>query len=186
MEFLMYILGAMTVAAAGGVVFAQKSLYSALSLIATMFFIAVHFALLGAEFLAAVQVMVYAGAIMVLVVFVIMLLGLDMDNDAHRLRIPSYISAVLAALFASAVGFAIHRAAGGISKLTAVVAEPAHDAASLGNSQTLGRLLFSEYVFAFEVTGVLLLAAIIGAVVLAQDKKRPLAKGRGLSAMHKN
>ena len=184
MPFITYLLGALTILSACGVVFSHKSLNSALSLVATLFLVSIHFALLGAEFLAALQIMIYAGAIMVLVVFVIMLLGLDKDSEVKPSAAPRIFAAVLAALFACVVGFGVTHGNLAVSILSQL--SPSEAPPVAGTPQEIGKLLYTQYIFAFEITGVLLLAAIIGAVTLAYDPRRPLAKGRGLRAMHSN
>ena len=177
----MWILGALTVISALGVVLAQKPLNSALSLIVTLFLVAGHFALLGAHFVAAIQVLVYAGAIMVLVIFVIMLLGVTGELDRSHLR-----SAGTLLLTCASGGFIAVLTFGLPHGLGSAVAQPdsisALTAAGLGNTEAFGKVMFSRFLFPFELTSVLLLAAIIGAVILALEPKRPLPAGRGLKA----
>lgn len=178
MLIIMILFGLLTLASAFGVVLSKRSLHSALCLVATMFLIAIHFALLNADFLAALQIMIYAGAIMVLVVFVIMLLGLDQVVDKHSFSIPKAFSFALAACFVGLICYAASSDA---------VVELSNKVAGTTGAETakgVGRLLLTDYFFAFQVIALLLLAAIVGAVVLAQDKRRPLASNRGLSAMH--
>lgn len=178
MLVIMIIFGVLTLASAFGVVLSKRSLHSALCLVATMFFIAIHFALLGADFLAALQIMIYAGAIMVLVVFVIMLLGLDQVVDQQSFSIPRVFSFILAATFAGLIAY---------SATSQKVVEFSKGVVGRTGAETakgVGHLLLTDYFFAFQAIALLLLAAIVGAVVLAHDKRRPLAKGRGLKAMH--
>lgn len=180
MLVVMILIGVLTIASAFGVVFSKRSLHSALSLIATMFFVAIHFALLRADFLAALQIMVYAGAIMVLVVFVIMLLGIDESVDTKAFGLPGILSASLALSFAGLLLYAIniHSIPGLSDSLV-----PPVDTSGVETVAGFGKLLITKYFFAFQAIGVLLLAAIVGAVLLAHDKRRPLASGRGLKAM---
>ena len=178
MFVIMLIFGVLTIASAFGVVLSKRSLHSALCLVATMFFIAIHFALLRADFLAALQIMIYAGAIMVLVVFVIMLLGIDKLVDRHGFAFPRLLGFVLAAVFCGLVGYAA------TSQTVLEVSQSAVGMSQAATAKGVGQLLLTDYLFAFQVIALLLLAAIVGAVVLAQDKQRPLAKGRGLKAMH--
>jgi NADH-quinone oxidoreductase subunit J len=177
MSMWILIFGVFTVIAAGGVVFSRKSLHSALWLVVTLVLVAVHFALLGAEFLAALQMLIYAGAIMVLMVFVIMLLGAEQEVEWGNTKVPAYAGAVFCGAFCGIV-FVLGT---GITSLP--LAKPMPGAVLSGTAAVLGRLLFSEHVYAFELMGVLLFAAIVGAVVLAKEKKRPLAPGRGLRAV---
>ena len=179
MTIVMLIFGLLTILSACGVVFSRRSLHSALWLVATLFLVAVHFALLGADFIAALQIMIYAGAIMVLVVFTIMLLGLDKVVDGKEgFALPPYFAAVICAAFAAVLVFVMSK------KAVFSLAGHGEAPAISGSPKEVGRLLFTEHVYAFEITALLLLAAIIGAVVLAYDKKRPLPKNRGLRAMH--
>ena len=177
MTLTMMLFGVLTILSACGVVFSARSLHSALWLVATLFLVAVHFALLGADFVAALQVMIYAGAIMVLVVFTIMLLGLDKAVDRHGFPLPRYLAATICALFAAMLTFVM-------SKEVVFSIANTEGGGTSGSPKEVGRLLFTEHVYAFEITALLLLAAIIGAVVLAFDRKRPLAADRGLRAMH--
>ena len=95
----MYIFGFLTLLSAAGVIFARKPLNSALCLVATLFLVAVHFALLGSDMLAVLQVLVYAGAIMVLVIFVIMLLGTAAEVAEAPSRGLHYASALVGGVF---------------------------------------------------------------------------------------
>ncbi len=180
MTIAMIVFGVLTIVSALGVVFGGKPLTSALSLVATLFLVAVHFAMLGADFVAALQVLVYAGAIMVLVVFVIMLLGLDKDTRALRFGVPGYLSAVFCGLFVGVLVFAA--ISNGVFPLS-IVASSTSGATTVGSPREVGLVLMTEFLFPFQLTALLLLAAIIGAVLLAYEKKRPLGEGRGLRAV---
>jgi NADH-quinone oxidoreductase subunit J len=148
------------VALAGAVNLLAQShpINSALSLIAVMAALAGEYLLLGAEFLAAVQVIVYAGAIMVLFVFVIMLLnaGVEERTKGSRVAIVFGIPGVL--LGSILLAWVVLRHSG--TEEVAVGALP-------GAPTTIGRLLFHEFLLPFEITSVLILIAIMGAVVLA-------------------
>jgi NADH-quinone oxidoreductase subunit J len=152
-------------AGAGGVVLAHKPVHAALSLVLTLFSVAVFFILQGAHFLAAVQVIVYAGAIVVLFLFVIMLLGVDKPEVLDE---PLPIQRPLAV----AVGVAL--LAGLL--LMARILEPTGAAADRGsatqgdvtNVERLARSLFTDFLWPFEITSALLLIAVLGAVVLAR------------------
>ncbi len=171
-------LAVLTVISALGVVFSQKTLNSALSLVVTLFLVAAHFALLGADFLASLQVMIYAGAIMVLVVFVIMLLGLEQPADGAVFGVPTYIAALFCGLLVGILIFAISNSFLGALPVTEI-------AVTAGTPEAVGNLLLTKYVFPFQLAGLLLLAAVVGAVVLAHEPKRPLAAGRGLAAIRR-
>lgn len=177
MELAIYLFSALTLLSALGVVFSAKPLTSALYLVLTLFLVAVHFALLDAGFLAVTQVLVYAGAIMVLVVFVIMLLGVDEVNEGRR-NIPQFVVA-LAAVSVFVAIFA------GLSYSAPLELKNVALPAGFGGIEAIGAKLFREYVLAFELASVLLLAAIVAAVTLTIEPKRALPEGRGLKAMHK-
>jgi NADH-quinone oxidoreductase subunit J len=173
----MFLFGVLTVLAACGVVFSVKTLHSALWLVATLFLVAIHYALIGADFLAALQIMVYAGAIMVLVIFVIMLLGLnETAGDTGRLRLSAYASVVVTGVFVGMLLFMVG------SPDSLPLAAEGIAAGPIGTPQAVGNALFTKFLYPFEVTSLLLLGAIIGAVVLSHEPKRPLPPGRGLKA----
>lgn len=157
--------GAAVLAGALGVVLASHPVHSALMLVLTLFGVAVLFVAQEAHFLAAVQVIVYAGAIVVLFLFVIMLLGVDRSEDvrAEPLRGQRPI-AVLAGAGVLAAVFLLARTTwvSGARSVAGPASGPA------GNVETLATSLFTRYLLAFEVTSVLLVIAVIGAVVLAR------------------
>jgi len=181
LEATMMIFGVMTVLTASGVIFSRKAMHSALFLVATLFLVAFHFALLGADFLAALQVLIYAGAIMVLVIFVIMLLGLregiNPEEKISRpdMAIPTVLATIMSGLMLGLLVFAFWQ---GVT-----LPEGSEPREMVGTAKAIGQVLFTKYLYPFELVSLLLLAAIIGAVVLAFDAKRPLAPGRGLKAM---
>jgi len=153
-----------------GVILAKNPVHSALMLVQTLFGIAVLFVQLEAHFLAAVQVIVYAGAIVVLFLFVIMLLGVDKVESweqgplSFQRWAAGGIALVGAAMIALVAARAIDLGRGAVSTTGAL---------DTGESNVVlvGKALFTDYVFAFELTGVLLVVAVIGAVVLARRPK---------------
>jgi NADH-quinone oxidoreductase subunit J len=167
---------AIVLAGAIGVVIARNPVHAALMLVMTLFGIAVLFVLQRADFLAAVQVIVYAGAIVVLFLFVIMFLGVDKTESvrAEPLRGQRPLAAGLVALALAGVlilGLVSHWTTGKHS-----VAGPANGPGS--NVFKLGHSVFTTYLFPFEVTSALLVIAVVGAVVLARrppsgDKPMP-------------
>ena len=163
--------------AAAGVVFAKNPLNSALCLVATLMLVAVHFAFLQAEFLAVLQVLIYAGAIMVLVIFVIMLLGVENESNIDVKRPLSYFGAAATAVFLGVFFYLVSR-----GEAFQGARAPAQLSQDFGGVKQVGTLLFTKYLFAFELISLLLLAGIIGSVVLASEAKRPLPPGRGLKA----
>ena len=175
--FVFIVASAMVLAGAIGVVTRTHPVHAALSLILTLFGVAVHFVALAADFLAAVQVIVYAGAIVVLFLFVIMLLGVDATEDLRiePFKVQRPVAAVVGVALVSLLGIAIvvSRDAGtavGGTGLDVLDADGgvAHD----GNIKALARDLFSNHVLAFELTSVLLVIAVVGTVMLARKPKR--------------
>jgi NADH-quinone oxidoreductase subunit J len=158
-EVLFFFFAALAVGAAINVLAQKHVLYSALSLILMLTAVSVLFILLRADFLAAVQVIVYAGAIMVLFVFVIMLLNLPVDEDgADRLRWLKFIGIPLGLFFLFLV----------VATLWNVETPRAAQQAIIGSPRDIGRSLFTDYLLPFEVTSLLILIALIGAVVFAK------------------
>lgn len=159
---------AIVLAGAGGVVLARNPVHSALSLVGTLFGIAVLFLNLGAQLLAAVQVIVYTGAIVVLILFVLMLLGVDTEDDITVQ--PFAGQGVMAGLVAALIGAGVLSVIliGGESVVTGARSSLDALAPDFGDIRQIGDQLFSNYVFALEVTAALLTIAVVGAVVLAR------------------
>jgi NADH-quinone oxidoreductase subunit J len=162
---LFYLFGGIALLAAIQVVAQRKVMYSALSLILCLCAVAALYLLLEAPFIAAVQVIVYAGAIMVLFVFVIMLLD-PFSNESLRdkkkyLRYISALLGVLALVFFLSILKAYHP--------ERVLRNPEAIGGSASMNQ-LGQMLFSDYLLPFEATSILILVAIIGVVVLAKRR----------------
>jgi NADH-quinone oxidoreductase subunit J len=157
-QILFFFFAAVAVGAAINVLAQKHVLYSALSLILMLTAMSVLFILLRADFLAVIQVIVYAGAIMVLFIFVIMLLNLPQDEDgADRLRWLKFIGIPLGLFFLFLVGATVWNV------------EPSNAQARLvGSPQAIGQSLFTEYLLPFEATSLLILIALIGAVVFAK------------------
>jgi len=162
MEILFYICAALAVLAALNVIVQRTPVYSALSLIVVLCALAVVYLLLGAEFMAVIQVIVYAGAIMVLFIFVIMLLNAGREIPSQRSRLAQWLGAPLVLALLAEVLVAIWRQ----FPDTGGPAVAAFDA----GPEAIGHLLFRNYVLPFEVTSVLILVAILGAVVLARKE----------------
>ena len=153
------------IAVAGAINLLREShpIYSALSLIAVMGALASLYLLLGAEFIAAVQVIVYAGAIMVLFIFVIMLLNVVEQAPTGRSRTARYLGLpVLGLQLIQAAAVLLHEYPSSMSVQLGTF--------SGNNTAQVGRLLFNDYLLPFEVTSVLILVAIMGAVVLTRRK----------------
>jgi NADH-quinone oxidoreductase subunit J len=150
-----------------GVVTSRNPVHAALSLVMTLFGVAVLFIEQEADFLAAVQIIVYAGAIVVLFLFVIMLLGVD---RAEQLETDSLAGQRPAAAGVAVAGVAllVLLAVRGVQITTGATSDVAPLDKTKPNIEILGKALFTDYVFAFEVTSVLLVIAVVGAVVLAR------------------
>jgi NADH-quinone oxidoreductase subunit J len=161
------ILAPLSVVTALGMVLNRHAIYSALLLVVNFFCLAAFYVFLQAQFLAAVQVIVYAGAIMVLFLFVLMLLGIFKEEvlretisgqrPAAAILVALLLAGVLWAIFAhpfSGIGTDLNRITGN------------------DNVRAIGQLLFTRYVFAFEATGLLLVVAAVGALVLGR-RRRP-------------
>ncbi|MGB9111776.1 MAG: NADH-quinone oxidoreductase subunit J [Acidimicrobiales bacterium] len=158
------------IAGALGVVFAKNPIHAALSLVATLFGVAVLFVEENAQFLAAVQVIVYAGAIVVLFLFVVMLLGIDRRERvlADQFRGQHWIAGGLGALIlAEVLLLGTGHWVTGAHSTTAKLNQPASNVAQLG------RAIFTTYLLPFEITSALLVVAVIAAVVLARRGDEP-------------
>ena len=139
---------------------------SALALVVNFFTLAVFYVLLDAHFLAAVQVMVYAGAIMVLFLFVIMLLGVDrLESLAESIPLQRGLTLLAGTALAAITVFTVRAA---FSQVPFAGLEAAN---ASGNVEGVGRLLFNEYLLPFEVTSLLLLVAAIGAIVVGKRRR---------------
>ena len=158
-ELLFIFFAAVAIGAAINVLAQRHVLYSALSLIVMLTAVSVLFVLLRADFLAVIQVIVYAGAIMVLFTFVIMLLNLPANEDgADRLRWLKFIGIPLGLFLLFLIG----------ATLWNVETAPGAGAPLVGSPQAIGNSLFSDYLLPFELTSLLILIALVGAVVFAK------------------
>lgn len=159
--------GAIVLIGAVGVVLSANPVHAALSLVATLFGIAVLFIAQEAHFLAAVQVIVYAGAIVVLFLFVIMLLGRDRVEDltVEPLVAQRPAAIVMGVAILGLTLLSLLSAGSTVTGAESVLGSPEGDDP---NVTILARVLFTDYVFAFEITAILLTIAVVGAVVLAR------------------
>ena len=162
---------AMVLGGALGVVLRSHPVHAALSMVLALFGVAVMFVSQEAHFLAAVQVIVYAGAIVVLFLFVIMLLGVDESEDIRiePFKVQRPIAALVGVGLLGFVGTAVIVSRSLFS--TRGELEPAED-----NIRQLARSVFSDYVFAFELTSVLLVIAVVGTVLLTRRPRKDVAK----------
>ncbi len=165
MQLLMfYILGFGAVVSALLLVTNKRPVRAAMSLIATMSFLAGLYVLLDAHLIAVLQLIVYAGAIMVLFLFVIMLLNIEEKEG----RLAG--TALLLQLIAVVVVGLVFVLMVSVVKLSSPVLPFGEAAAQFGTTKAVGKMLFTEYLLPFEIASVLLLAAIVGAVILAKRK----------------
>ena len=163
---LFLVLAMLAVASALTVVLHPNPVKCALALIVTLFVLAVIFVLLEAHMIAALQIIVYAGAIMVLFLFVIMLLNLqNEDPDRGRRRL-----ALRGLAWAGGLVLAIELA---LLVHGAPVGTPVATPAGYGGAEAVAKSLFTDFLLPFELTSILLLVAVVGAVVLAQKQRRP-------------
>jgi NADH-quinone oxidoreductase subunit J len=162
-----WVFAPISVASAVGMLLMRNAVHAALFLVVNFFCLAVFYLILDAPFLFAVQIIVYAGAIMVLFLFVIMLLGVDRGDDLReRLVAQRPLALVLGAGFVIEIVLAVRAGIGFAARAPAgfgTVNEP-------GNTQALAKLLFRNYFFPFEATSILLIVAAIAAMVLGQRK----------------
>jgi NADH-quinone oxidoreductase subunit J len=160
-----WVFAPISIGAAIGMVLARNAVHSALLLVVNFFTLAIFFLVLGSPFLFAVQIIVYAGAIMVLFLFVIMLLGVDRhETFVERLRGQRTMAILLGLGLATEVFFAVRLGIGLGSRATA-----SFDGINKGgNVKALAKLLFNSYFFPFEATSILLIVAAVAAMVIAR------------------
>ncbi len=160
---LFFLLAALAVGAAVMLIVAREPIHSALALILVMISLAVLYLLLGAEFISAVQIIVYAGAIMVLFVFVIMLLNAGVEERTDFSKLAKWVGPILAFFMIVELSVWLSRSAIGRA-----VANGGPDSGTAASTVGLSRMIFQQYLLPFEATSILILIAIIGALVLAK------------------
>ena len=163
---LFFFFAGLAIASAVSMVYHKNPLYSAISLVGVFISLSCIYVTLAAPFIAAVQILIYAGAIMVLVVFVIMLLNLDEDRPLNRLRYLYALGGGLGLVLLVQTFFIFY----------AVMRAPnlaADQTMSAGKTLNLGQAMYTQYLLPVEIVGVLLLMAIIGAVILARRLSQP-------------
>ena len=151
---------AVIVMAAALVVVLRNPIYSALSLLVMFFHVAGLYVTLHAEFLAAIQIIVYAGAILVLYLFVVMLLNVKREEQFNRQGPVALFLGVV--LLTEAVLLSVSRG------FTVATPEPGREGSAVGNTESIGEVLYSTYLFPFEIASLILLVAMIGAVILSK------------------
>ncbi len=166
---LFLVLALLAVGTALGMLFSRNAVYAALFLILNFAVVAVFYLILQAPFIAIAQVTVYAGAIMVLFLFVIMLLGAEQTGRTRpRWWLQPAALGLGALMLVEMIVLVVaqHQVLGGSAILPA----------SFGDPQAIGVMLFDQYLLPFEATSILLLAAMIGAIVMTRAEKNPAAK----------
>ena len=161
-QILFWVFAIPLVATAAGVVLSKNPVYAAMNLVAAFFCLAGIYVLLAAHLIAFMQILVYAGAVMVLFLFVIMLLSIGDEHlfkEQHRAM--QVVGALGAVMLVGVVAAAIAGAAS---------APSAQLAADFGTVKAVGKVLYTQYLLPFEVTSLLLLVAIVGAVVVAKER----------------
>ena len=166
---LFLIFGTICVAGAVNLLVQRHPISSALSLVVVMASLAVEYLLLGAEFVAAVQVIIYAGAVMVLFVFVIMLLNAGEEERTKGSRVALLLGLPGVLMGGLLVAWVLLRQAG---------TQPVALGALPGYPKIIGNLIFHDFLLPFEVTSILILIAIMGAVVLASRPATPSRPGK--------
>lgn len=162
-QILFWILTAIALSSALMVITSKNPVYSVLWLIVTFFTISGHYLLLNAQFLAIVNIIVYAGAIMVLFLFVIMLMNLSKETEPQKNRWLKLAGAVAGGSLLLVLVAALRTTETQMTQL---------GTGNIGLIQNLGQVLFTEYVVPFEIASILFLSAMIGAVVIGKREKR--------------
>jgi NADH-quinone oxidoreductase subunit J len=160
---IFFVLATLAVLGALSLIFQRHPIHSALSLIVVMIALAGLYLLMGAEFVAAVQIIVYGGAIMVLFVFVIMLLNAGVEERTNVSKLAGIAGIPLAVALLGFLAAAIAR--------SNESAQAGLQSGTLANTKEISTMLFREFVYPFELTSFLILVAILGAIVLAQREK---------------
>ena len=165
---IFYIFAALSVFGALGVLFLKNPIHCALSLVGTFFCLGSIYVMLNAEFVAVIQVLIYAGAIMVLFLFVLMLLS---SRDTEMSSNKWTTGKILAGLLSLGIFVQIaYLFTGNELKLGTKGEYPIEVVEEIGSIALIGRLLFTDYILSFEIIVILLLVAVIGAVVIAKRK----------------
>jgi NADH-quinone oxidoreductase subunit J len=172
-QVLFYVFGAIAVVTSALVIGQSNPMYSVLLLVASFGALSGLYVQLDAPFIAVIQIIVYAGAIMVLFLYVVMLLNAPQEDAAewdraHPLRPPraARFGAVLAVLLVLQLGWALSRT----TEVGEAIGTRA-DADAVSNVRTIGRVMFTNYVFAFEATSILILVALVGSILLASRRE---------------
>ncbi|MEY2646322.1 MAG: NADH-quinone oxidoreductase subunit J [Sediminibacterium sp.] len=162
LEILFYALSAFAIASAVMVLISKNPIHSVLWLILVFFAISGHYILLNAQFLAIVNIIVYAGAIMVLFLFVIMLMNVKKDKEPQKQHLVKFIGVIAGGSFLTLL-IALVKQTSQLEGKTVLLKE-----GTIGLIHPLGKALFSDYVVPFEISSVLFLSAMVGAVIIGK------------------
>lgn len=169
-QILFWVLSVVALFSALMVVISKNPVYSVLWLIVTFFSISGHYILLNAQFLAIVNIIVYAGAIMVLFLFVIMLMNLNKDTEPQKNKWLKLAGAVAGGTLLLVMVAALRHTEQNMTEM---------GSGDIGLIQNLGKVLFSDYVVPFEISSILFLSAMVGAVVIGKKDEKPAAEQTG-------
>lgn len=159
-QIIFFFVAALAIISGSYFVFARNAMYAILSLIITFFSIAALYILLNAQFLGIVQIIVYAGAIMVLFLYILMMLNLNKEDESKKQNLSKFIGVFTSGLLLVGILGAFK----GLNQKTYAIDVDT----SVGLTKNLGRLLFNEYVLPFELASILILAGIVGAVLIGK------------------
>lgn len=166
--YLFILLAILAIGSALTVITNRNTVNSALFLVLNMVSLAGLFLILQAQFLAVIQILVYAGAIMVLFLFVIMLLNVDDEESLfNKFRVKYFVAFIFGAAVLALLLYAVGSTTQMLPKLSAATM------ANIGTVETIGEVMFSDYLLPFEITGVLLTAAVVGGLLIAQYSIKP-------------
>lgn len=162
-QFLFFLLAIICIASVLGMIISKDQAYNALFLIVAFVCMGGLFGLLEAPFIAAVQIIIYAGAIMILFIFVVMMINLRKGVEPEKKKWTMYFAVVIGAVLVVELALTVKGAL-----------EPVSSAAleKLGSPTDLGRLLFTKYLYPFEITSILIIAALVGAIVLVKKRDK--------------
>jgi len=163
-SYMMYILMGITIVTAIGVVYSKKAIHSVIALLLTMVLIGGIYLLLDAEFIAAVQLLVYAGGIIVLFLFVVLLVALHKTEDLRLFNRYTHLTLGLITFLIAVLGYTFYKIpfAAAPEKVTNIIAD--------GSTEAVAKVLYSDYILPFEIASVLLLVAMLGAIILTKER----------------
>lgn len=160
--FLFFLLALICLVSVLGLIVFRNQIYNALCLILTFTSMGGIFALMDAPFIAVVQIIIYAGAVMVLFIFVIMTINVRKGYSPEKKKWVYIASSLMAAVLAAELIFSVIKALNTLKF---------HGTEKLGHPASLGHLLFTKYLYPFEITSVLIVAALVGSIILAKKKE---------------